>query len=201
MMMFHIKSGSAIVTDPCYIKDSHGNIKLNNVRNGIWNMRVVISNEGVFGNRVSELICTHSDCSYFVWEESDEIIGVDSGQAGVFDLELYAQDEAVGIFEFSERITNESIFYDACCDITCNWKEKAGCIEYGAVSSSGFGDGSYPVFVGKGEDGEIVAISILFIDLDNEEDFEKDEYEDTDEDEEDEDLFLFLCEKEKMEKL
>ena len=80
---------------------------------------------------------------------------VDSGQAGFFESEIYRSD--------SEE------FYDEVCEITLA-DEAWGVIPngMGVVSSTGFGDGGYAVFVergvGKGHNGKIASIEIVFID-------------------------------------
>jgi hypothetical protein len=62
-------------------------------------------------------------------------------------------------------------FYEVCCDKTLG-DMSAGTVEYGAVSSSGLGDGSYAAFAGKNKAGQICEIEIDF-QLDDEDDGEE----------------------------
>lgn len=56
-------------------------------------------------------------------------------------------------------------FYDIMCDLT-KAKFEASASEYGAVSSSGIGDGGYELYTSKNEDDEIVCAYIEFLSLD-----------------------------------
>lgn len=63
-------------------------------------------------------------------------------------------------------------FYKACCSIA-KGDVGAGTIPYGAVSSSGFGDGSYVVYGRKTSQGEVAEIKIVFIDENEFNDYEE----------------------------
>lgn len=52
-----------------------------------------------------------------------------------------------------------SDFFEAVCSLTIG-NLGAGVIEYGAVSRSGFGDGSYSAYITKNAEGEVVEIEI-----------------------------------------
>jgi hypothetical protein len=91
------------------------------------------------------------------WEDTDIDVGVDSGQAGIFDEEKYPE---IG--------SEDKEFYDNCCDVTLNMPN-AGLVKrdddenlFGIVSSSGFGDGSYRCMVKKHED-KVIAVKLIFI--------------------------------------
>ena len=56
----------------------------------------------------------------------------------------------------------ENKWYGACCDITLDSEEKVGCIPYGVVSSSGWGDGGYDSFLCK-KSGKVVGVRIEFM--------------------------------------
>jgi len=68
-----------------------------------------------------------------------------------------------------------SDFYDVCCSLTFS-NVGAGTLEYGAVSSSGFGDGSYAAYARKTITGEVAEIKIVF--MDDEKSDEEFDYED-----------------------
>jgi len=171
---FQVESGSLYVTDPCYDKGTWCQALLDNVRNGTWRMHMEHTNEGDWGRRVSELICAHEKAGILRWEKHPADIGVDSGQAGVFDAAHYKNDADYEGFKFEwpeSPLTGEGAFYDACCDVTlCETKDGGGVVPFGAVSRSGFGDGGYDLYIAKDEDGQIVATKIVFIDLDAQDD-------------------------------
>ena len=59
-----------------------------------------------------------------------------------------------------EKCEKSLDFYDVCCSLTMG-DQQAGVHEFGAVASSGFGDGGYNCYVNKGK--EVVASYIRFI--------------------------------------
>ena len=162
--MFEIKSGKMRVTDPCYDKDTWCAGVLENVKNGTWVAEIKTSNEGSWGNRVSELIVRHeSHLGAEPYERQSIDVGVDSGQAGFFDEAEYHKD---GKGEYGDPNT----FYGKVCEITLG-PDSGGVVPFGAVSSSGYGDGSYVCYT-LTKDGEIVAAKIVFIGDEDEEEEE-----------------------------
>lgn len=87
------------------------------------------------------------------WENSNVHVGVDSGQAGFFDLALFGQ-----VCE-SEPVKDK--FYDEVCNLTLD-DNQWGVHSIGAVSSSGYGDGSYECLVRR-VDGQVVEAIIVYI--------------------------------------
>jgi len=170
---FKVTSGEVIVSDPCYDKP-HGNTKypINGklkAKNGTWRAKVVVSDEGNWGDRVAYLVCNHVD--HPLKHDSSDLIKVDfqvcvdSGQAGVFDAANFKDDaSAEGLERYYDKpaICVDEPWYSICCDRTLNDDGPgAGVIPQGAVSSSGYGDGSYECSVVK--DGkEVVGIVIDF---------------------------------------
>lgn len=175
---FEIESGKIIVSDPCY-EDKGGNhwqALLENVLKGKWHA-LIEEDGGSF--RVAQLIAIHSDYELddMNWQEYPNRIGVDSGQAGIYDLKYYADDSCVGsdkIYHKETKRINKTrvrvvqhdfalmqtesgdLWYDANCNLTHSIKNdpgdydekeieyhQGGCLKYGCISSSGYGDGSY----------------------------------------------------------
>jgi hypothetical protein len=88
-------------------------------------------------------------------------VGVDSGQAGFFDLAPFelvaAQKEHKGDTPEHER------FYEACCENTLG-SEGWGVVQgMGAVSSSGYGDGGYKLVERRNEAGELIEARIVYL--------------------------------------
>lgn len=177
---FKIESGRVYVSDPCYKTGTWCQALVDGVKNGNWEAHIDNRDEGRPGllrvNHESYPDITHLECSIIPNE-----IGVDSGQAGVFDAAHYRQDSSIpedfqpldpgGMFDdFTDEEGGR--FYGACCDRTLGPTGEGrrddnfhggGTIPFGAVSSSGYGDGGYEAKAYKNDDGEIVAIEIEFI--------------------------------------
>ena len=173
-----IRLGNKVmVSDPCYGLNTWCQGVLENVLPGIYDCRVEYSDEGAWGERVSAIEVIHADCGIRIYEEADFEVGVDSGQAGVFDYEYYCKYHT----DDNDRNHVDDDWYDKVYDITLS-DESAGTIdECGIVSSSGYGDGCYACWVARNSDGYIVAIRIEYI---TEEDEEDDEWDDEEEDDE-----------------
>lgn len=134
-----------VVTDPCYKTPT---ITLGSVP-GYWVARASASKHGDWGRRIGSITVTHEDYEphRVRWEELEgETCDVDSGQAGVFDAKGYDSEQD----------------YDDVCGVTSSG-EGYGYTRTGFVSSSGYGDGGYPVEVARDRDGLVVGVRITFI--------------------------------------
>ena len=169
-----------MVSDPCYGLNTWCQGVLENVLPGTYDCEVEYSDEGAWGVRVAAIEVTHTNCGAYGFEITDFTVGVDSGQAGIFDYDYYVKYHE----DTNGRREVDDDWYDRVCDITLS-EESAGTIdELGFVSSSGYGDGGYDCWVARNRDGYIVAIRIEYIT--EEEEDEDDEYDDEDEYEEEE---------------
>lgn len=148
-------TNQTLVTDPCY-SQGESNTNTLNTKAGEWFVEIEISDEGNWGERVSELSITHkgSETDYTLIKEEDFSVSVDSGQAGFFVLNQ-VPDEDIEEEEFEE-------FYDKVCDMTLS-SEQYGFGDFGVVSSTGFGDGCYTCYTGENKEGEVVFAKIVFI--------------------------------------
>ena len=149
-------SENVMVSDPCYSPDTWCQTKLTNVLPGKYNVEVDKHDEGTgWGVRVSSITVVHED---YVddgdWEQHSEC-GVDSGQCGIFCMTGYRNDE------LSKSITTPTLdnpfvlpyndkggdmWYEKMCHFTLH-KDQWGLYDTGVVSSSGIGDGMYPLDV------------------------------------------------------
>ena len=148
-------SENVMVSDPCYTPDTWCQTKLDNVLPGLYNVEVERHDEGTgWGVRVSSITVIHED---YVddgdWEQHSEC-GVDSGQCGVFCMTSYRNDEmSVGIttptldnpFVIPFREEGDK-WYEKICHFTL-CEPQWGLYDTGVVSSSGIGDGQYPLDV------------------------------------------------------
>jgi len=144
--------GILVICDPCYKRDYEPPlVNRIEVAPGIWEATV-----SYFSGRISLLEAGLSHAYAYKKEQLTDDAGVDSGQFGFFDDTIFPY--------YQEReFDDKEKFYGKCCDITLSDKQ-AGIIDgKGVVSSSGFGDGSYNVIVGKDRAGRIVQISVEFI--------------------------------------
>ena len=163
-------SENVMVSDPCYTPDTWCQTKLNNVLPGLYNVDVQKSDEGDWGVRVSSITVIHKDYEDTDdWEQHSEC-GVDSGQCGIFCMTGYRNDElSVGIttppldnpFVLPYNDKGGDMWYEKMCQFTLG-KEQFGLYDTGVVSSSGIGDGLYPMDVMMDGD-KIVGIRLEYL--------------------------------------
>lgn len=154
---FEVTSGKLILIDPCYEKD--GMCQINNLKakKGKWVAHIEHSDEGDWGQRVAKIYAVNKELADSLYafetdaERIDGDVGVDSGQAGIFDQERYPDDPRTS--------DQEKVFYKVVCDLTTHG---GGVIDFGCVSSSGYGDGGYEAFGTKIGD-EFVFVEIVFL--------------------------------------
>ena len=162
---------NVMVSDPCYSLDTWCQTKLDNVLPGLYNVEVEKSDQGDWGTRVSGITILHEsitdDGISLEWEDHSEC-GVDSGQCGIFCMTSYRNDEiAEGIttpdsdFVLPYNDSEGDKWYDKMCNFTLS-KEQWGLYDTGVVSSSGIGDGLYPMEVMMDKE-KIVGIRITYL--------------------------------------
>ena len=117
----------------------------------------------------STIACTPPYLKNFT--ESEIHVGVDSGQAGFFDLEPFAAQSATEEENGGyNQDTEYGKFYRSICEQTSNESgESFAIVPFGAASSSGFGDGGYSLYFLCDKDGLVVEAIIIFIREDEEE--------------------------------
>ena len=169
-----------VVSDPCYTIPTWCQAVLDNVKPGVYHTTVKKHDAGDWGNRCSMIYAIHEDYIDHPnlidgkWEKTNYDIGVDSGQCGIFDFDSYRNDNhqiELGegdISFFSQepwsRDKNEEpgeSWYVKMCSRTLG-TEHWGTYDSGIVSSSGFGDGSYDLYVVY-KRNKIVAFAIDFL--------------------------------------
>lgn len=160
---FTVESGKLIVTDPCYQVDEEDlQIILSNVKNGRWTASISYTPEEV----VESLLVFYGEKKPSgKWHDCDKSIGVDSAQAGIFDLAILGRDEAIQ-YEVKNvhdiEIDEVGLkYYVACCDVVAS-DAQGGVVPSGAVSMSGYGDGMYEVKVKYNFSKQVVGVMIDF---------------------------------------
>ena len=162
-----------MVSDPCYTEPTWCQVKLKNVKPGYYNVFSKSHDAGDWGVRQSMLMAIHEDFvvgKRLKWEEHPGEVGVDSGQAGIFNYDAYRKDDEVenipdgdgdssffGI-DFSKHDGDK--WYQKICSYTLGEKGW-GAYDKGVVSRSGFGDGGYRLYVAK-HYGRVIAMCIDF---------------------------------------
>lgn len=169
-----------VVSDPCYTIPTWCQAVIDNVKPGVYHTGVRKHDAGDWGTRCSMVFAIHED--YYdsphllmgSWEKTNHTIGVDSGQCGIFSKESYRDDShniELGDGDISffnqepwssmgpKKDTGEDWYVKMCSRTLGN--KHWGTYDKGIVSSSGFGDGSYELFVVK-KYGKIVAFAIDF---------------------------------------
>lgn len=163
-----IRLGSkVIVSDPCYSLPTWCQSVVENVLSGNYLTNVRISDQEDWGERVSLLGAVHEDYidKPFIWEAQSVVLGVDSGQLGIFDSYGYNSNEYaannLSEFEGTGFFGLDDIWYDKISGLTVN--DDWGTYPEGVVSRSGLGDGSYNLYLAKNEDGKVIGFIADFL--------------------------------------
>jgi len=178
---FECTSGKLVVSDPCYTLGTWCMGEVDALK-GTWTAEVVTSEVEDWGNRVLSLKAAHVDHQYRGCNQrADFEVGVDSGQAGIFDKSIYQKDEMVprNFKHEGDIICRDEPWYSYVSDFTLREGCGAGVVHKGVVSRSGLGDGGYECMLFKTPAGLVAGIEIVFIPDENESD-EEDDNEDED---------------------
>jgi hypothetical protein len=161
---FELATGTLLVTDPCYEKGTWCTGELE-ARTGTWHAQTLLRDDSFGGHRNAMLTVVHQSVELDSvhpsdMEKTDVDVGVDSGQAGFFEKMRYPDEQA-------QLESDDGTWYSGVCDTTDNQDGTgpgAGIAPggWGAVSQTFWGDGGYPCFVKRGEDGLVIAAVIVF---------------------------------------
>ena len=150
---FTLTSGDLIAQDPCFKQKKPKNI-IRNCAVGTWEAMVGYEEDmpmalavHAVGTPTAALkaLMTASCSRYF---KPHSIVDVEAGQAGFYDAAHFFDDSVIdpGTFTHDFSDWDHPIWYLANCDKDLS-ADMAGVIPYGAVSSSGYGDGGYQCYV------------------------------------------------------
>ena len=113
-----IKLGEKVmVSDPCYGLGTWCQGIIENVLPGNYHCMVKYSDEGDWGIRVAAIEVIHQDARVIRYEAQDFEVGVDSGQAGIFDYEYYAKYHTSS----EDRDHVDDGWYDMVCNKTSEY--------------------------------------------------------------------------------
>ncbi len=170
---FQVTSGKLIISDPCYGYDEEDTEDLQALlkpaKRGTWSATVSYDEEEVVHQLTAFWGNTEPEGE---WLPIDQLIAVDSAQAGIFDFTFFNDDEKIigeveNVYEI-DMDDHVSKYYVACCDAVST-EQQGGIVPGGAVAMSGYGDGLYPVYMKENASGEIVAVMIDFLGSDEDE--------------------------------
>lgn len=142
---FTVESNELIVTDPYYglEEDTDLQLILSNVKSGSWTAATIYTED----EWVKQLLVFEGDKKRSgKWRRQDQPISTDSALAGIFDRTAYRQNQAM---EFEAIVSSD---------------DQTGIVSFGAVSTSGFGDGLYDVDIQYDVSRQIVGVRIDFAD-------------------------------------
>lgn len=101
------------------------------------------------------------------WEKVGEV-GVDAGMVWIGDPCYIASKDASHVFPSWKKFCAELFKGDPNCNNdTKQWNYKMGHAGLGVSVSSGYGDGTYDVFVKRSRDGRVAEAKVVFITDDN----------------------------------
>ena len=163
-----------VVSDPCYEIPTWCQATVDGVKPGKYHVHAHKLDIDGWGERVCALVAIHEDHEFsnIYLDLNPNEIGVDSGQAGIFCMTSYRNNE---VYDTIPRKLEEPFsswgdpdepgkkWYDRICELTlCT--ESWGSYDTGVVSSSGIGDGSYSLYTATVDETnpEIVGFVIDF---------------------------------------
>lgn len=184
---FELSQPKMLVSDPCYDKGDYGATEVNGCKTGEWLSSLNVNRyewdiDGTIqkDERVAAIFVRHESIksdSVFngivfkngiiqytaEWNLLSENIGVDSGQAGIFDASKYGDND---LFDAEGRCGFGDKWYSNCCDLTL--EGHGGIVaNMGVCAASGFGDGAYILWGHKAKDGRYDAMVLFFLEDDD----------------------------------
>lgn len=178
---FEIKSGAVKIGDPAYSPDTWC-LGSSDALNGTWNMKFFRADNSItdWGDRNTALFAFNKQYfidnfsiddieverfvqgahkTQFLLDVYEDELGVDSGQAGIFDEKHY-----IKVKEEDKTTRRRDSWYWSTSDIVLHGLEAGVTPDgMGCVSSSGYGDGIYDYYCYCNKEGDTVAILIVFI--------------------------------------
>lgn len=188
----NVTSGELAVSDPCYLENTLYAVRyVKKAKVGVWNAEVEVEDQGVWGDRVSVLRVATNGSGYK--ESFEGYAGVDSGQMSILDaslIPLWGGDDRPPMLgsEFRELCREHIGEFNYLGVSHETMEDRAGCVQDKiAVSSSGYGDGQYSIYVWRDENDEAVRVEVRFIEEEDEDDDQwADDEEETDDEEDEE---------------
>ena len=154
------------VTDPCYNLDVWCTETIENMLPGEYGTFATIANRGMMGRRVSKLMIIHKSVELgdLKFKVVTGDIGVDSGNCGFFDYNKYKEAKEADA-KFEAEHNNIGPFTNKWWSVSDNLRALGGTLDdWGVLSHSGYGDGSYDLYLAYDESGEnVIAAKIVYL--------------------------------------
>lgn len=117
-----------MVSDPCYEMGTWCQGVIDNVLKGNYKCTLETSDEGEWGRRVSALQVVHEDYvkKFLEYSKENFEVGVDSGQAGIFDYEYYKKYHS----DDNEIEHVDNGWYWRVCDLTVTIKKNPDYVKF-----------------------------------------------------------------------
>ena len=186
---FFIKSGAVKIGDPCYSPDTWCLGSCDDVLDGAWKTKFFRVKTASWGARNTALFAFNKEYfednfgfddieverfangayrTQFCLDYNSRELGVDSGQAGIYDEQHYIKMRE----EDEGKDKHNSWYWTNNSEITLYDDLEAGVTpdKMGCVSASCYGDGCYDYYCYYNKEGETVAILIVFICEDEDDD-------------------------------
>ena len=169
-----------VVGDPCYFDSCRYAVRtVKDLVAGSYKTFVDKGVRGIKKGRIKELFIVHEGFeNETLFEEEIDCLGVDSGQMGIYITDIdetpitTEEIEASRNKEFpyddwrrdiSEADTLQDKFYKVCCNHTLCKDNYGNISDKAVVSSSGYGDGVYPLYLLRDKYGNKVGVKVRFI--------------------------------------
>lgn len=152
-----------VVSDPCYSLGVGCSAILSGVKPGKW----FVESWGAYADSWDGhmLVVRHESYKAFVFPKEikdSAVLGIDSGQVGIYDLEEYRNDSIVDKLEVDTPIgiLEDDVWYSYACHLGDDVPAKL--VGNGVTSESGYGDGSAQLIIDRNSKGEIIRIGVNF---------------------------------------
>lgn len=154
---FEVTQPELIISDPCYAPGTWCMGIVPNAQPGIWEAEIGFFHEGKHDAAVAYLAAFHQHCppkNQLIAREELFKVGVDSGQAGVFDKPFYRAGADAGQIPSEDAL---EAWYNSCCNQTLTYRPLCRCYSTWRCIQFRVWDGGYictPIHLSKtqGED-------------------------------------------------
>jgi hypothetical protein len=162
---FNVKSGQIVIGDPYHSHLVDAKLNILDVKKGRWNCRIIISTD----DSIADLIILHKDLNFkldeseFYWEDTDLKIEIDSGMAGIFDVESFLNEDIILEKHSADILSVNDNKWLNYCDYKSTTSPFASSIPNGVISQVCSNMDFYNVYVITDSSLKIVGIKVKFV--------------------------------------
>lgn len=158
-------NGKVVVSDPCYTHGTWCATALQNVKPGTWYVESWEAYEDSWDGHM--LVVRHESYKEHVFPKKslDAVLGIDSGQVGIYDMEEFRNDDVVEKLKEAGvdtpiGVLEDDVWYSYACHL--GYTPPAKIVGNGVTSTSGYGDGTAQLLVDYNSKGQIIRIGVNF---------------------------------------